>query len=198
MHERRPFSVAGFERYIVSSTYIALLRGINVGGHTVKMDALRALFGDLGFERVRSYIQTGNVFFESGDTDRQKLRTKIERHLLQALGYRVATCLRTVEDLERLIASEPFQGVPISSETRLAVNFLAEPVAATLRLPYSTPDGAYEVIGMTPTELFVVWHLRGGRPGNSYGAIEKQIGVPTTTRFWHTTAKILAAAKPRF
>ena len=46
------------------TTYIALLRGINVGGHTVKMERLRGLFGELGLERVRSYIQTGNVFFE--------------------------------------------------------------------------------------------------------------------------------------
>jgi hypothetical protein len=75
------------------------------------------------------------------------------------------------------------------------VNFLAEPVLDTFSLPYLTPDGAYEVIGMTPTELFVVWHLNNGRPGNSYGLLEQRFKVPATTRFWHTTAKILAAAQ---
>jgi hypothetical protein len=58
-----------------------------------------------------------------------------------------------------------------------------------------TPDGAYEVIGMTPTELFVVWHLNNGRPGNSYGLLEQRFKVPATTRSWHTTAKFLAAAQ---
>jgi uncharacterized protein (DUF1697 family) len=179
----------------VSTTYIALLRGINVGGRTVKMETLRAAFAELGFARVRSYIQTGNVFFASECTDTRELRGAIERQLRQVLGYEVPTCLRTIEDLERVMALEPFREIEASSDTRHAVTFLAEPVAASLPVPYLTPDGAYELIGMTPTELFMVWHLRQGRPSSSYDAIAKQIGVPATTRFWHTTGKILAAAR---
>jgi len=180
---------------MTNRTYIALLRGINVGGHNVKMDRLRELFGELGFEHVRSYIQTGNVFFESGETDRSALRTTIERHLQAALGYEVATCVRTVEDLEQLLLCDPFHGIVVTPDIRLAVTFLAEPAATALPVPYLTPNGDYELIGTTPTELFVVWHLRDGRPGTSYGLIEKQLSVPTTTRFWHTTAKILSAAR---
>src|SRR5262249_33439000 len=150
---------------------------------------------DLGFDRVRSYIQTGNVFFESGETDQQVLRTAIERHLRAALGYEVATSVRTVADLELLLARDPFQGIALTPEERLAVTFLAEPATATLPLPYQTRDGAYELIEMTPTELFVVWHLQNGRPGSSYGLLEKRVAVPGTVRFWHTTAKILSAAK---
>ena len=180
---------------MTNTTYIALLRGINVGGHTVKMDRLRELFGELGFDHVRSYIQTGNVFFESTETDQAALRTTIERHLRTALGYDVATCVRTVEDLEQLLIRDPFHGIAVTPDRRLAVTFLAEPAAVTLPAPYLTPDGAYELIGMTSTELFVVWHLRNGRPGSTYGLLEKRLLVPTTTRFWHTTAKILSAAK---
>ena len=178
-----------------NTTYIALLRGINVGGHSVKMDLLRGLFGDLGFEHVRSYIQTGNVFFESSEHDKQALRTAIERHLRAALGYEVATCVRTVADVEQLLSLDPFKEIPVTAEIRLAVTFLAEPVSVTLPVPYLTPDGAFELIGMTPTELFVVWHLQDGRPGNSYSLLEQRVQVPATTRFWHTTAKILSAAR---
>jgi uncharacterized protein (DUF1697 family) len=159
------------------------------------MDALRGLFRDIGLEGVRSYIQTGNVFFQSDETDTQALRTTIERHLRSSLGYEVATCLRTVDELERLLARDPFRAVTPSPDNRLAVTFLAAPVDTPLPVPYSTPDGAYEVIDMTPTELFVVWHLQNGRPGSSYGKLEQRVGVPGTTRFWHTTAKILAAAR---
>lgn len=179
----------------MNQTYVALLRGINVGGHTVTMERLRALFGELGFGRVRSYIQTGNVFFESDDTDRRALRTLIEQHLRDALGYAVPTCLRMVGELEALLADDPFRGVAVTPDLRLAVNFLAEPTDVRLQLPYWTPDHAFEVIAMTPTELFVVWHLQDGRPGNSFGFLEKQLAVPMTSRFWHTTAKILAAAR---
>jgi uncharacterized protein (DUF1697 family) len=181
----------------MTTEYIALLRGINVGGHQVKMDRLRALFGELGFDRVRSYIQTGNVFFRSDDGDARALRTKIEAHLRTALGYAVATCLRTRDELEALISRDPFNGVQATPDMRLAVTFFAEPVHDMVDTPYSTPDGAYEVIGMTPMELFVVWHLQNGRPGNSYGFLEQSFKVPATTRFWHTTAKILAAAQER-
>jgi len=174
--------------------YIALLRGINVGGHTVKMDHMRGLFGELGFDRVRSYIQTGNLFFESEETDQQALRTRIEGHLRAALGYAVPTCVRTIEEVEQVLARDPFQGIAVTPEIRLAVTFLAEPAIIDLPVPYPTPDGAYELVGMTTSELFVVWHLQNGRPGNSYGLIEKRVAVPGTTRFWHTTAKILAAA----
>jgi uncharacterized protein (DUF1697 family) len=177
------------------TTYIALLRGINVGGHTVTMDRLRELFRALGYERVRSYIQTGNVFFESSDPDKQALRSAIERHLRAALGYDVPTSLRTVEEMDQLLTRDPFAGIAVVPEVRLAVTFLAEAAPRALPVPYRTPDGAFELVGMSPMELFVVWHLRDGRPGTSYGLLEKQLGVLGTTRFWHTTAKIVAAAK---
>ncbi len=177
------------------TTYIALLRGINVGGHNVKMDKLRGIFGDMGFENVRSYIQSGNVFFQTAEADRAALRSTIETGLREALGYAVPTCLRTLDEFEAVLAREPFAGIDVTPDMRLSVTFFAEPVSAELPVPYRTPDGAYEVVERTPSEVFVVWYLQNGRPGNSYGLIEKKLGVPGTTRFWHTSAKILAAAK---
>jgi uncharacterized protein (DUF1697 family) len=175
--------------------YIALLRGINVGGHQVKMERLRDLFGTLGFAQVQSYIQSGNIFFDSDEQEISVLRTRIEAHLQASLGYAVPTCLRTVAEMEKLLARDPFTGIAVAPDMRLAVTFFSAPIPTMLPIPYQTPDGAYEVVAQTPTELFVVWHLQNGRPGNSYGLIEKQLKIPGTTRFWHTTAKILAAAR---
>jgi uncharacterized protein (DUF1697 family) len=176
-------------------TWVALLRGINVGGHTVTMARLRELFGELGLGRVRSHIQSGNLFFESDETDRAALRGRIEAHLQAALGYAVPACLRTVSELEELLARDPFAGVEVSPETRLAAVFCAEPIAQPVPVPFVTADGGYELIGATAAELFVVWRLKNGRPSQSFSAIEKLVVGPTTTRFWHTVAKILAAAK---
>lgn len=177
------------------STYVALLRGINVGGHSVAMERLRGLFAELGLARVRSYIQTGNVFFDAEAREPGELRVKIERHLAAALGFAVPTCLRTVGQLEELVALDPFRGITPTPDMRLAVNFLAEPAGVPLGLPYRTPDGAYEVIGSTASEAFVVWYLQDGRPGKNWALLERQLGTPSTSRFWHTTAKILAAAR---
>jgi Uncharacterized protein conserved in bacteria len=175
--------------------YIALLRGINVGGHTVKMDKMCALFQELGVLNVRSYIQTGNIFFETAETNPLALRQTIENHLAAALGYPVPTCLRTLDETETILQRDPFREIPLTHDTRHAVTLLPEPVAAPLALPYSTPDGGYELIGQTPSELFVVWHLKNGRPGSSYGQLEKLVKRQGTTRFWHTFAEIVAAAR---
>jgi uncharacterized protein (DUF1697 family) len=171
--------------------YIALLRGINVGGHTVTMDRLRGLFRELGLADVRSYIQSGNVFFESAEADRAALTASIERHLRQALGYAVPTMLRTVPELERIIASDPFAELTVTPDMRFCVVFTAEPIRA-LTLPLRTPRGDMELIHATDYEAFVVWYLINGRPPSSQGFAE--LGERTTTRFYHTLAKMLQAA----
>ena len=66
--------------------YVAFLRAINVGGHTVKMEHLRILFEELGFENVETFIASGNVIFDSKTKSTKTLETKIEKHLRQALG----------------------------------------------------------------------------------------------------------------
>src|SRR3712207_818810 len=169
--------------------YIAFLRGINVGGHIVKMERLRHLFTELGFANVRTYIQSGNVFFETGEDNRDVLAQKIERHLRQALGYDVPVFLRTVAELEHILALDPFKNIDITPDIRLCVMFLAEPVANDLALPLRSPKNDSEIVHMTALEAFVVWYLIKGRPPSS-NFLDKTLGRRTTTRFFHTTAKI--------
>jgi len=79
--------------------YAALLRGINVGGHRVKMDHLRSLFADMGLEDVATVIASGNVIFSTPSEDPSALESSIEKHLYGALGYEVATFVRTPAEL---------------------------------------------------------------------------------------------------
>ncbi|PZT73510.1 MULTISPECIES: DUF1697 domain-containing protein [unclassified Streptomyces] len=175
--------------------YIALLRGLNVPGRSVKMERLRELFTELGLASVRSYIQSGNVFFESGETDRPALAARIGDHLARALGYDVAVCLRTVPELEALIARDPFQDVEATDDIRRCVVFTTEPVDPDLELPLLSPKKDMEIIGTTAYEAFVVWHLINGRAPGAKGFQESVLGHDATTRFFHTVVKILAAAK---
>ncbi|MFB7910114.1 DUF1697 domain-containing protein [Kitasatospora sp. NPDC059146] len=177
-----------------STRYIAFLRAINVGGRTVKMERLRALFTELGLADVRSYIQTGNVFFRTDEPDRAALTARIEAHLEQALGYPVPVLLRTVDEVAALLAAEPFRGVEVTPDVRLVIAFLSEPLPAELSGPHRSPKGDFEVLGTDPGAAYVVVHLQDGKWvtkemfGKSYrGAV--------TSRFLHTTEKILAAAR---
>lgn len=175
-------------------TYIALLRGINVGSHVVKMDYLRQLFMELGFTNVRSYIQSGNIFFESSNPNKEELITKIEEHLKNRLGYSVSTCLRSITELEQVLALDPFQAIPDSPELRFCVLFTSEVMPMDLRLPTVSPKKDLDIIAITPNEAYVVWHIINGRPPAST-FLDKTLGVQATSRFFHTLKKILDAAK---
>lgn len=173
--------------------YIALLRGINVGGHTVKMDRLRQLLTELGLRQVRTYIQSGNVFFETERTDREALAGEIERHLHQELGYEVPVFLRTIPEIEEIMALDPFQQLDVTPDMRLNVVFTDRVVPRDLALPLRSPKNDMEIIHATDREAFIVWYLKDGRPPANYQF--RELGSRTTSRFFHTLGKILAAAK---
>jgi uncharacterized protein (DUF1697 family) len=178
-------------------TYIAFLRAINVGGHTVKMEQLRNLFTQLGFTNVRSYIQTGNVFFDTDEFDRELLTKKIEQYLSKELGYEVPTCLRTVEEVETVINCDPFKGYELTTDTRHCILFLSTSLDKGLDVPISSPKGDVELIGATQNEAFLIWKIINSRPpaNSSFTFIDKLFDGKTTSRFFHTTIKILEAAK---
>ena len=177
--------------------YIALLRGINVGGHRVTMERLRELFTELGFSQVRSYIQSGNIFFEGPAAEnRAALTRRIEEHLHRALGYEVPTFLRSVPEFEQLLALNPFASLTVTDDMRLCVMLLSAPAPADLPLPLRSPKQDYELLHVTPrAEAFVIWHLLDGRASSSTAFLDKLLGKRTTTRFYPTALKILAAAK---
>ncbi len=91
-------------------TYAAFLRGINVGGHTVTNDRLRELFEDLGFERVRAFLASGNLIFDCAEVDSSALEGRIESRLREAFGYPVPTFVRTSEHLVAVADHTPFPG----------------------------------------------------------------------------------------
>ncbi|MDH6134868.1 uncharacterized protein (DUF1697 family) [Kitasatospora sp. MAA4] len=183
----------------MAETFIAFLRAVNVGGRTVTMERLRGLVGELGLADVRTYIQSGNVFFSADAAiDRPALTRRIEEHLEQALGFPVPVMLRTVAEVEELIASDPFRGIELTAENRFCVVFLSEPLPPELELPHSTPKGDLEVIGATEDAAFVVAHIINGRPaGNPGAAFGRSYRGLGTARFLHTTVKIVAAAKKK-
>jgi uncharacterized protein (DUF1697 family) len=178
------------------TTWVALLRGVNVGGHTVKMERLRELFAGLGLEDVRTYIASGNVFFRApGDEDRAVLLKRIETHLEAELGWPCAVMLRTTEELEAVVASDPFAGIEKTDDNRCYVMFLATPLPDGVELPATSPRGDVTVIAATRSEAYAVIDRTKPGPGDAGAFLAKQLKTVSTGRFWHTTAKILDAAR---
>ena len=175
--------------------FVAFLRGINVGGHTVKLEHLRDLFAQLGFSRVDTYIQSGNVFFETAQSDRKALTRKIEQRLQGALGYGVPAFLRTIPELEHILSLDPFKGLKVTPDMRLCVMLTRDPIPENLSLPLRSPKKDIEILHTTRHEAFVIWHIINGRPPSLRGFLEEVLGETTTTRFFHTAVKILQAAR---
>lgn len=89
-------------------TYVAFLRGINVGGkNIIKMEALRAEFEKIGFQSVKTYIQSGNIIFQSNMTDQKKIEKLIEAKLAKALKYQVKVLIRSAKELENVTKNFP-------------------------------------------------------------------------------------------
>jgi uncharacterized protein (DUF1697 family) len=191
----------------MTQTWIAFLRAVNVGGRKVEMARLRDLLGaGPGLERVRTYIASGNVFFDSDTTSdsnpggaeaRAALTATIERRLREEFGFEVPTLLRTLDEVESslALAAAPFGKVVVTPDVRLSVVFTSGPLVG-LTPPLVSPKGDWEIVGATAGEAFVVSRLQDGRLGaNPIAAIEKTYGVRATARFFHTMAKIVTAAK---
>ena len=114
--------------------YFAFLRAINVGGHTVKMDVLRQNFEALGFSNVGTFIASGNVVFETPSMDTRNLEGTIENRLREALGYAVATFIRSEGELAAIARYQPFPQLTLDRAAALNVAFLAdEPVEASVQ-----------------------------------------------------------------
>src|SRR5258708_17917811 len=106
-------------------TYISMLRGINVGGHKrIKMDQLRKSFEALGFEQVKTYIQSGNVVFSGGKLSSAVVSTKIEGKIFGDFCFLVSVISMTQDELERTMQQNPFVKCCGIDQTKIHVYFL--------------------------------------------------------------------------
>jgi len=167
--------------------YAALLRAINVGGHTVKMDELRTLFESVPLKRVESVIASGNILFDSASTDGAKLESRIEAKLEKALGYEVGTYLRTGAELAAVSALEPF--VRETGDT-VHVIFVREPLAASARQQVLALATSYDDFHVEGREIY--WRTRGRSSDSKIkpAAFSRAVGMPGTARNVNTVRKL--------
>lgn len=178
--------------------YIALLRGINVGGNNkIKMAELKAALGELGLARVQTYIQSGNLLFES-DQDEVSLRLAIEQQIKKSFGLSIKTIIRTFEQWEQLVERCPFTeeqlaGAAAASqgECFYVALMLEEPSAERVEKlhAFKSDNDQFQIVGKHIYLLYNRSILQSKLPAQ----VEK-LGVLTTTRNWKTVMKLAAMA----
>ena len=176
--------------------YIAFLRAINVGGHTVKMDYLRTLFEALGFSNVETFIASGNVIFDSKSKSTRALEKKIEAFLQEKLGYAVVTFIRSAKEVATVAGYEPFNAADPKVERNVVyIAFLADTPAEEAKqklLSFATEDDELHVSGR---EVYWRSHKQMSESEFSGARLEKILGVPATLRNF-TTIKRLGSKYP--
>ncbi len=170
--------------------YIALLRAINVGGHTVKMAKLRGLFVSMGFARVETFIASGNVILETQRRNPAALEEAIATGLEKALGFPVATFLRTVPEIAAVAAHQPFSRSDLESGASLYVGFMTAPVARETIRAVAASRNTVDDFAVHGRELY--WLRRNISIESIYsgGRIEKILGAPITMRNITTVKKL--------
>ena len=177
--------------------YVAFLRGINVGGKKlIKMEALRRVIESLGFKNVRTFIQSGNVIFESRETNREALTKKVEKELLKSFGHDVTVVLQTVVELEAILKLNPFRKIKTGADVGMFVAFLAAKPESKTRLPLVSATEKLEVLAIKNRAALILCHRKPNGlfsfPNNFF---EKHFQVAATTRNWNTVQRIVALAK---
>lgn len=184
------------------TSYLALLRGINVGGkNRIRMPELTRLLESVGLCRIETYIQSGNVIFDS-DEGEEALRAKIEQAILARWGYSVAAVIRTAAEFERLAA-----GLPFSSDEILAAESANQEgeslyVALLARIPdpekiarLRQHETAADQLRTAGRDLYLLFHhsIRNSK----LAAHLDMLGVPATLRNWRTVCQLYSLMKAR-
>lgn len=176
-------------------TYIALLRAINVGGYRkIKMQDLRNMFKKMGFKNVQTYIQSGNVIFDSDSNDSQTLSQSIKEQIHSDFGHDVPVMIRTSEDLKHLINNNPFDGQN-EDPFRLYVTFFLETPPKEKQQELTSMSSDIEQFEFLNGELFSLIDKETDQKTNfSNNYVEKIIGIPGTGRNWRSVNKIFEMA----
>ena len=173
------------------NTWIALFRGINVGGNNIlPMANLKALVEGLDCKNVRTYIQSGNVIFDTATSNARSLTMRISDRIEQQHGFRPRVLLLTREDFRKAITANPFPSA-VSDHKSLHFYFLAEPPKKLTSRALDKTKSSTETFTLIDRVLYL--HAPDGIGRSKLAAnAEKLLGVSATARNYHTVEKIAA------
>jgi len=173
-------------------TYIAFLRGINVGGHKkIKMADLRALLEGLGYTDVMTYIQSGNVIFNSLEEDRDKLENRISGAIKNHYGFEVPVLVKTRTEINKILDKNPYNDHGDLASNKIYFVLLKEIPENKNIEATSTIFFENEKFEITPECVFLRCALGAGKAKCNINFFESKLKVTTTSRNYRTMTKLL-------
>jgi len=177
------------------TTFVALLRGVNVGGkNTIPMAELKSELASLGLEEVVTYIQSGNVVFRSSAGDAKDIAAKIEARIAEAFGIGVTVLLRTATELAEIADQNPFAGGQ-ADLSKLHVVFLDRSPAAEAVDELDPGRSPPDEFSLGDREIYLRLPNGAGRSKLTIDYFERRLGVRATARNWKTLLKLVELSK---
>ena len=175
------------------TTYVALLRGVNVGGaRRLSMPDLRAELTYAGYDAVRTYVQSGNIVL-AGDVPAARLEEELRALIERRLGVDTPVLVRTRDQLAEVVARNPLADVA-DDPRRLQVTFLSDEPAPEVVRDLLTADVAPEQAAVAGREIYA-WHPDGiQRSPLARLLTDQRLGVTASARSWRTVTALLALA----
>jgi len=169
---------------------LLLLRAVNVGGRKLSMAEARGALEELGFRNVTSVLQTGNVLLDAGSRSGDALERFVERELEKRLRLRADAFVRSAQEIDEIVARNPFPRHAIDDPARLHVVFLkAAPQAAAPAALRAAIRGR-EIVEAVGRQLYAHYPDGAGESKMTLSVIEKHLGVRGTARNWNTVLRL--------
>ena len=176
-------------------TYIALIRGINVGGKSMPMAALRDILAGLGHQDAKTYIQSGNAVFTATGRDGRKIARAIETAIAKKFGYEAAVIVRSLEEWRELLKANPYAQTQLKDGERLFVSFLEETPGKAMAAKLEAIKDLKDEVKVRGCEAFLLVRGSYGESNLSNAFVEKTLSLRSTTRNMPTTLKLLEMAE---
>jgi uncharacterized protein (DUF1697 family) len=176
-------------------TYIVLIRGINVGGKSMPMSALRDMLVGLGHGNAKTYIQSGNAVFTAAGKDGMKIARVIESAISKKFGYEAAVIVRSLDEWRALLKANPYALTQLKDGERLFVSFLEEAPAKAMAAKLEAVRDPKDEVKVRGREAFLLVRGSYGESNLSNAFVEKTLSVRATTRNYPTTLKLLEMAE---
>ena len=190
--------LVGLSRDQRMPSYVAMLRGVNVTGHnSIKMEQLRRLFDKLGFQKVETYVQSGNIVFHAKTENPALLSKRVSDSILDSFGFETPVIVRTSKEMENVVVNNPFLKEKDIDSSKLHVTFLADVAQKSSLNTLEKFETSQDRFYPASREIYLYCPEGYGTTKLSNNAIERALSVTATTRNWRTTNTLLEMVSKR-
>lgn len=155
------------------------------------MADLKVVFAQLGYTKIITVLNSGNVIFSTTDNHIKNIEKNIAKLLEKTFKFPVPTCVREATQIQQLYKNNPFENIVVTKDTRLYISFLNEDVNSTIELPWVSTDTSYQIIEKRDATILSVLDLSISKTTTAMKVLEKTYGKNMTTRNWKTIERII-------